>query len=177
MNAFITIILIAITYIATSESTCSSDTWTAVSNYDTTKILGKWYVTTRYKNGQHGHSHCLWSNLSKHPTLVNTLVETTNLLFKNGKSKTKRSQRRLLTFLDPTKTDGIIRVEAPNGSVVIKFIVALKHDEYAFLKSCDEGIEYFWIYLRSLTPTKETLEKVSKIMGEQNLDNTKVIAS
>lgn len=177
MNVSISIILIAIAYISLSESACSTDTWTAVSNYDTTKILGRWYVTSRYANGQHGHSHCLWSNLSKHPTLINTMVETTNLMFRNGKSKTKRTTLRNVTLLDPSKPEGIVRVEGPKGSVVIKYIVALQHDEYAFLKSCHKGIEYFWIYLRSMTPSKSTLEKVNKIAAEQNLDITKVISS
>lgn len=105
------------------------------------------------------------------------MIETTNLLFKNGKSKTKRTTSRNVTLLDPTKPEGIVHVKGTNGSVVIKYIVALKHDEYAFLKSCHEGIEYFWIYLRSMTPSKETLEKVNKTMADQNLNNTKVIAS
>lgn len=121
----ISIILIAIAYISFSESACSSANWTAVSNYDTSKILGRWYVTRRYANGQHGHAHCLWSSLAKHPTLADTMVETTNLLFKNGKSKTKRTTSRNVTFLDPTKPEGIVRVKGPNGSVVIKYIVAL----------------------------------------------------
>lgn len=179
MKFLISILLISI-YISLSESTnstCSSDNWKAVENLDTSKILGRWYATKRLSNGQHGRAHCLWHKLYKHPTKPDTVVETSNRMFRNGKTKSKSGTQGDLTFVDTTKTEGIINVAMVNGPIVKKYVVAIDYDEYAFLRSCHDGVEYFWLYLRSLNPCNETMARVNKIFDEQQIDQTNVIDS
>lgn len=176
MKFLISFLLISIFYISLSESACSNDNYKPVENVELLSLTGKWYVAGRYANGQHGNSHCIWSTVFKHPTLEDTLVESTNLMFKNGDKKSKKNSSGNLTLVDPKKKNGIIRVDGRKGSSVTKVIVALD-DEYALLMGCHKKIEYFWIYLKSLNPTEETKEKINKSLTEQNLDYTKVVSS
>lgn len=176
MKFLISIILISI-YISLSESACSSDNWKAVENLDASKILGRWYATKRLANGQHGKTHCLWHDLYKHPTKPNTVVETSNRMFRNGKNKSKMNTQGDLTFVDPKKTEGVIGVAMKNGAVVIKYVVDIDYDKYALLRSCHDGVEYFWLYLRSLIPSNDTMATVNKIMDKQQIDQSKVVDS
>lgn len=174
MKFFISIFLISI-YISLSESACSTAKWKPVDFLDNTRILGRWYATKRLANGQHGKTFCLWHDLYNHPTKSDTVVETSNRMFRNGKSKVHTQGD--LTYVDPVKKDGVIYVAMDKGPVVTKYIVVIDYDEYAFLRSCHQGVEYFWLYVRNLYPSNETMAKIEKILDEQELDKTKVITS
>lgn len=173
MKFLISIILISI-YISLSESACSSHNWKAVENLDTSKILGRWYAIRRLANGHHGHTYCLWHDLYKHPTKPDTVVETSNRMFRNGSKSYTQGD---LTYFDTTKTEGVLSVAMRNGPVVIKYVVEIDYNNHALLRTCHGGVEYFWLYLRSLNPSNATMARVNTIMEEKQINLSNVTDS
>lgn len=170
MKFLFSLIFIAIFYISLSESACSSENWKAVPFLDTSKILGRWFA---FKVNGTGQERCLWHELYKNPK-SDVIAVRSNQLFKDRKSSHVQGD---LTYTNPTKQNGEISIAMQNGHVVQKFFVAIDYDEYAVVRACHGGVENFWVYLRNLNPTNETMERVNKIVDEQKPDQSKLVTT
>lgn len=128
-------------FIKFAESACSTDSFRSVQNYDGTKILGRWYTTSRFSNGN-DESECLWIELKFTSKARNAVIEIQHRVYNNKTSN--RRQTAILTYADANRDppEGIVNVQFLNGVHMIKYIPVVEYNEYYLVRSCykEEGI-------------------------------------
>lgn len=137
------IYLFIVSLIKLSESACSINSFSAIQKYDGTKVLGRWYTTSSYSNGN-DKSECLWLELIFAPNHRNAVTETQNRVYNNKTSK--RRQTAIITLVEPNRDppEGVVDVQFINGVHMIKYIPVIEYNEYALVRACYKGEGIFF---------------------------------
>lgn len=140
MKLLITLCTIfVLSFIKSSEADCTDNSWVAVKNVDTAKLLGRWYAVLRFENGKDDNSDCLWHDLVRHPTQPNAIQDAAHRSFKTGRSHAQQEVDGAITYTNSKRADGKMNVAYKKGGKVDKIVTALDYDDFGIIRACYEN--------------------------------------